>query len=174
MHEAERGDGTWATAISGLVWLAAAGLRIAVAGRRLPGESESQARAGYAALFERLGLPLDAADPERLVLFPEMDASARRAGDHRALLVHPGQIAGLGDVRSSRMVVRRRGEASPRVSLPARCCPTIPSSISAPTLAEADRPVHLNHPHCARFCVLGGAAAAPRALPDQTESFGRE
>jgi len=25
------------------------------------------------------------------------------------------------------------------------------------TLAEAARPVALNHPHCARFCVLGGA-----------------
>ena len=28
------------------------------------------------------------------------------------------------------------------------------------TLAEADRPVALNHPHCAKFCVLGGAACS--------------
>src|SRR4051794_21920165 len=32
VHEAERGNESWAPAISGLVWLAAAGLRIAVAG----------------------------------------------------------------------------------------------------------------------------------------------
>jgi hypothetical protein len=28
------------------------------------------------------------------------------------------------------------------------------------TLAEAAQPVALNHPHCARFCVLGGAACS--------------
>ena len=28
------------------------------------------------------------------------------------------------------------------------------------TLAEALRPVPLNHPHCARFCMLGGAACS--------------
>jgi len=28
------------------------------------------------------------------------------------------------------------------------------------TLAEASRPVALNHPHCAAFCVLGGAACS--------------
>ena len=28
------------------------------------------------------------------------------------------------------------------------------------TLAEADQPVALNHPHCAKFCVLGGAACS--------------
>ena len=28
------------------------------------------------------------------------------------------------------------------------------------TLAEASRPVALNHPHCAKFCVLGGAACS--------------
>jgi hypothetical protein len=28
------------------------------------------------------------------------------------------------------------------------------------TLREAARPVALNHPHCARFCVLGGASCS--------------
>jgi hypothetical protein len=28
------------------------------------------------------------------------------------------------------------------------------------TLAEAARPVPLNHPYCASFCVLGGAACS--------------
>ena len=26
--------------------------------------------------------------------------------------------------------------------------------------AEAERDVHLNHPHCAKFCVLGGASCS--------------
>ena len=28
------------------------------------------------------------------------------------------------------------------------------------TLAEADGAVKLNHPHCARFCVLGGGSCS--------------
>jgi len=28
------------------------------------------------------------------------------------------------------------------------------------SLAEASRPVALNHPYCASFCVLGGAACS--------------
>jgi len=27
-------------------------------------------------------------------------------------------------------------------------------------LAEAERDVALNHPHCAKFCVLGGASCS--------------
>ena len=33
------------------------------------------------------------------MLFPEMDATARRAGDHHRLLGHPAQVAGRRDVR---------------------------------------------------------------------------
>ena len=28
------------------------------------------------------------------------------------------------------------------------------------TLAEAEEPVALNHPHCSKFCVLGGASCS--------------
>jgi hypothetical protein len=28
------------------------------------------------------------------------------------------------------------------------------------TLAEAEGAVQLNHPHCAKFCVLGGASCS--------------
>ena len=48
IHEAERGAGTWAVAVAGLRWLVAAGARIAIAARRLPGETEAEARAGFA------------------------------------------------------------------------------------------------------------------------------
>ena len=46
VHEAERGAGTWDKAVDGLLWLARTGFRVAVAGRRLPSESEAEARAG--------------------------------------------------------------------------------------------------------------------------------
>ena len=59
----ERGAGSWAPTIDGLLWLAAHGFALAVAGRTASGEPEPALRAGYAALFAELGLRLDARDP---------------------------------------------------------------------------------------------------------------
>ena len=60
---------------------------------------------------------------------------------------------------SSRMVVKRKGEAGPRVA----ACTLLPYQSGfdmGATLLEASRNVQLNHPHCARFCVLGGASCS--------------
>jgi len=69
----------------------------------------------------------------------------------------PGQVARRGDVR--RLVVHRRGDASPRV-VACTLLPYDPGFDLGVTLADAWRPVMLNHPHCARFCVLGGASCS--------------
>ena len=158
-HEAERGAGSWARAVDGLVWLSRAGLRIAVAGRRLGGQSEAQARAGYAALFGRLGIVLDTDDPARLVLFPSMDAAADVSEITEACWSILGKRPSDVMCASSRMVVRRRGEPKPRV-VACTLLPYAPGFDLGHTLAEASRPIHLNHPHCARFCVLGGASCS--------------
>ncbi len=151
-HEAERGAGSWDIAIDGITWLAANGFAIAIAGRQLPGESAAAAQAGYAALFARLGLPLPP-----LVLFPEMDAAADVAEISTAcwgiLGVDPDTLM----CASQRMVVRRRGAAAPAVLACTLLAYDAQFELGA-TLAEASRPVALNHPHCARFCVLGGAS----------------
>ena len=60
---------------------------------------------------------------------------------------------------SSRMVVKRRGDARPSVAA-CTLLPYDPGFDLGPTLAGAMRPVALNHPHCARFCVLGGASCS--------------
>jgi hypothetical protein len=60
---------------------------------------------------------------------------------------------------SSRMVVKRRGEPRPVVAA-CTLIPYDPGFTMGETLAEASRPVRLNHPHCARFCVLGGASCS--------------
>ncbi len=73
VHEAERGRRSWAPAIDGLVWLARNGFPLDVAGRRFQDEDEAGLRAGYARLFAELDIPVDAHDPVRLMLFPEMD-----------------------------------------------------------------------------------------------------
>ena len=57
------------------------------------------------------------------------------------------------------MVVKRKGAECPAVL----ACTLIaydPRFEMGATLAEAAGPIALNHPHCARFCVLGGGACS--------------
>jgi len=159
LHEAERGPNSWSKAIDGCVWLSDQGFRLAIAGRRLSGESEAAARSGYASLFARHGLRVDASDPAALVLFPEMDAAAdvpEISTECWGLLgVSPASIM----CASSRMVVKRKGAPRPVVV----ACTLIPYDdrfALGDTLAGALGEVSLNHPHCARFCVLGGASCS--------------
>jgi pyruvate-formate lyase-activating enzyme len=159
VHEAERGPRTWAPTLAGLQWLAAHGFSLAVAGRRIPGESEAEARTAFARLFESLGLPLDAADPHRLVLFPEMDARADTPEITEACWGILGRSPSEVMCASSRMVVKRRGAAAP-VVVACTLTPYDPGFELGPRLADALGPVALNHPHCARFCVLGGASCS--------------
>jgi uncharacterized Fe-S cluster-containing radical SAM superfamily protein len=159
IHEAERDGNSWDKAIDGLGWLATNGFRVAVAGRHLPTESERDARAGYHALFAEQHLPIEAQDPAALTLFPEMDAGADVPEITTAcwgiLNVAPSSIM----CASSRMVVKRKGEPTPRVAA-CTLLPYDPQFDLGQTLVEASRPIKLNHPHCARFCVLGGASCS--------------
>src|SRR5437588_9334956 len=61
VHQTERGRRSWAPTIDGLKWLAANGLAVAVASRRLSGESEAALRRGFARLFDSLAVRIDAA-----------------------------------------------------------------------------------------------------------------
>ena len=159
VHEAERGDGTWAPMLEGLRWLREHGFAINVAGRNLTGEPEAVLRQGFARMFRDLKLTLDAQNPVDLVVFPEMDATADVPEITEAcwgiLSVSPeAQMCA-----SARMVVKRKGATRPAVV----ACTLLPYDQQfelGATLAEADRRVHLNHPHCARFCVLGGASCS--------------
>jgi hypothetical protein len=159
LHEAERGAGTWAKAIDGCRWLSDHGFRLAIAGRRLAGEDEAAARAGYAALFAQHGLRIDASDPAALVLFPEMDATADVPEISEACWGILGVSPDAMMCASSRMVVKRRGDPRPSVV----ACTLIPYDerfAMGDTLAGAATSISLNHPHCARFCVLGGASCS--------------
>ena len=60
---------------------------------------------------------------------------------------------------SSRMVVKRKGAGHLSV-LACTLLPYEPEFDLGQTLEEAERPVALNHPHCAKFCVLGGASCS--------------
>lgn len=158
-HEAMRGPRSFTPAVEGLRWLAAAGFRVHVAARMWSGEAEAELRRAYAALFAELGLATDAFDPAELMLFPDMDAQR----DVPEISTACWDILGMRPddlmCATSRMVVKRRGAASPEV-VACTLLPYDPRFALGPTLAGAAIPVKLNHPHCARFCVLGGASCA--------------
>ncbi|WP_373487433.1 radical SAM protein [Blastomonas sp.] len=159
VHEAERGPNSWDKAIAGLRWLNDNGFAIAVAGRHLGNESDAEARAGFAALFAREGLAIDVNDPQAFVMFPEMDATADIAeistGCWDILKIDPASMM----CASSRMVVKHKGADRPTVAA-CTLLPYDPQFDMGRSLVEASRSVSLNHPHCARFCVLGGASCS--------------
>ena len=159
VHEAERGRRSWAPTIDGMVWLARNGFAMDVAGRRFSGEPEAELRAGFARLFAELDIPIDAANPVRLMLFPEMDVQRDVPEITTACwgILHksPDDVM----CASARMVVKHKDAAAPSVL----ACTLVPYDRQfelGRTLAEAARPVSLNHPYCASFCVLGGAACS--------------
>jgi uncharacterized Fe-S cluster-containing radical SAM superfamily protein len=158
-HEAVRGQGTWPPAIRGLKWLSDAGFSPHVASRSLSGEGEPAMRRGFARLFSDFAIAVDASRPPALVLFPEMDAQA----DVPEITTQCWHLLGKSpeDVMcaSQRMVVRRRGAARPAV-VACTLLPYDPRFELGATLADASGPVALNHPHCARFCVLGGGSCS--------------
>ncbi len=148
-HDAERGPGTFEKTLSGLRWLLDAGVKTSVAGRSFVEEEESAAKDGYRRAIGR--------DVE-LVIFPEMGAAAE-------LPEITTECWGILDkspesvmCASSRMVVKRRGDKPAVVA-----CTLIPYDARfelGRTVRESWRPVSLQHPHCASFCVLGGASCS--------------
>jgi uncharacterized Fe-S cluster-containing radical SAM superfamily protein len=159
LHEEERGLRSWKPTIDGLVWLAEAGFDVHVAGRHFSNETDDVVRAGYARLFARLGVPIDAQDAATLVLFPEMDPTVDVPEITTAcwgiLKKSPDSVM----CASARMVVKRKGAEQPAV-VACTLLPYDPQFELGGTLAESVGAVRLNHPHCAKFCVLGGAACS--------------
>lgn len=167
-HEAERGPRTWGKTLDGLDWLSANGFNVAIAGRTCWSEDEASSRAGYAKLIAERGWPIDPNDRGQLVLLPEMD------GQHDVpeittacwgiLKKSPADVM----CATSRMIVKRKDAASP-VVVPCTLLPYEPAFEMGRTLAEAAKAdggmftngaVKLCHPHCAKFCVLGGGSCS--------------
>jgi uncharacterized Fe-S cluster-containing radical SAM superfamily protein len=159
VHEVERGKRSWRPTIDGLLWLARNGFSPHVASRRLSGEPEAAIRSGFAGLFAELGVAIDAADPVALTVFPEMDAAADVPEITEACWGILGKSPESVMCATSRMIVKRKGEAHPAVL----ACTLLPYDSRfelGRTLAAASGAVPLNHPHCAKFCVLGGGACS--------------
>jgi len=158
-HEKERGPRSWQPAIDGLKWLSENGFNINIAGRTFWNETQEELRTGYGAMFTDIGLIIDSNDPVDLVLFPEMDEMADvpeiTTACWNILDVSPDAMM----CATSRMVVKRRGADKP-VVMPCTLLPYDERFEMGGTLADAAADVPLNHPHCAKFCVLGGGACS--------------
>jgi MoaA/NifB/PqqE/SkfB family radical SAM enzyme len=168
LHEQERGSDTFDKTVEGIDWLAREGFTLALAGRTMWGENDDDTRAGYAGLIAKRNWPVDAHDHAALVLFPEMDLNADvpEITESCWSILHrdPRDVM----CASSRMVVKRKGATRP-VVLPCTLLPYDPAFETGATLAEAAHAdggmfehgaVKLCHPHCAKFCVLGGGSCS--------------
>ncbi|MCT4559265.1 MAG: radical SAM protein [Pelagimonas sp.] len=158
-HDTERGAGSFEKTLTGMRWLRDTGIRMAVAGRSVWGETEQDARAGYAALFGREGLTIDAYNPGETVIFPEMDLAVEVPEITTACWDILGKAPTDVMCASSRMVVKRKGAKQPTV-LACTLLAYDPQFELGHSLEDAEQPVSLNHPHCAKFCVLGGASCS--------------
>jgi sulfatase maturation enzyme AslB (radical SAM superfamily) len=168
LHEAERGPRSFAKTLAGLDWLSASGFQIAIAARTCWDEGEEATRAGFAALIGERGWCIDPRDQDQLFLLPEMDGSHEvpeiTTRCWTILKKSPGDMM----CASSRMIVKRKGAAAPTV-LPCTLLPydaafemgsTFQAAGSADGGMFAAGRVKLCHPHCAKFCVLGGGSCS--------------
>jgi uncharacterized Fe-S cluster-containing radical SAM superfamily protein len=158
-HDEERGPQSWAHMMKGLTWLSENNFKINVAGRTRWGEAEGVLREGFAAFFNKHKIRVDAYDEKQLVLFPEMDSDAPVAeittDCWKKLGVDPNDMM----CATSRMVIKHKRQDKPSVVV----CTLLPYDQRfnmGQTLKGAARFIQLNHPHCAKFCVLGGGACS--------------
>lgn len=159
LHEEERGARSWEPMLLGLKWLSDNEFMINVAGRTFWGEAEPTLRQGFDFFFKENNIKIDAQDKQQLLLFPEMDERVSVPEITTAcwdiLGVNPNDMM----CATSRMVVKRKGDDKPSVM----ACTLLAYDQQfnmGQSLKEASQVVHLNHPHCAKFCVLGGGACS--------------
>lgn len=158
-HDEERGKGSYEITLQGMEWLRDVGVKMAIAGRTVWGDSDDASRNGYKSLFKKYNFDIDASSPSETVLFPEMDETVEVPEITTECWGILNKAPDSPMCASSRMVVKRKGAEHPVV----QACTLLAYDESfemGQTLAEAAKPVQLNHPHCAKFCVLGGASCS--------------
>jgi wyosine [tRNA(Phe)-imidazoG37] synthetase (radical SAM superfamily) len=159
LHEEERGPDSWAPMIKGLRWLSRNKFQIDIAGRTRWGEGEDELRQGFAVLFQQQKICVNALDATQLTLFPEMN-------DHThvpEITTDCWNILGVAAndmmCATSRMVVKHKDQEQPSVMACTLLAYDEQFNLGT-TLKQAAKSVHLNHPHCAKFCVLGGGSCS--------------
>jgi len=157
-HENIRGKNTWDKALKGICWLATNNFKINIASRII-NKNEELVRDGFAKLFKKNNLTIDAYNKNDLVLFPEMNSYS----DTPEITTDCWDILNNNPKNmmcsNSRMIVKRREDSKTHIV----SCTLIPFERDfsyGNNLKDSFKKIYLNHPFCSKFCVLGGASCS--------------
>lgn len=158
-HEKVRGPNTWDPMIEGLQWLENNQFNYYLATRLMWGETEEETRLKFEKFIKENKLSVNHLSKKELVTFAEMDTKQDTAEITtecwNILKKDPSTIM----CSSSRMIVKEKGSEQPSVI----ACTLLPYEKEfnlGNTLKGSFKKIYLNHPHCSKFCVLGGSSCS--------------
>ena len=158
-HEKIRGQNSYIPMIEGVKWLRDNNFKMSLATRLMWGESEEETRKKFKEFIIKHELPINASSTKDLVTFTEMDVKQ----DTPEITTECWSILNKNPesvmCSSSRMIVKKKGKEKPSVI----ACTLLPYDEAfdlGPTLKDSMQRIYLNHPHCSKFCVLGGSSCS--------------
>ena len=158
-HEEIRGPNSWDPMIEGLKWLTENQFNYCLATRLMWNEDELTTRNNFKNFINQYGLKLNTEDKVQLVTFAEMDEKQ----DTPEITTECWGILNKSPEEimcsSSRMIVKKKGSEKPNVI----ACTLLPYNSEfdlGSNLKDSMQKIYLNHPHCSKFCVLGGSSCS--------------
>ena len=158
-HEQIRGPNSWEPMIEGLKWLSENKFNYCLATRLMWNEDELTTRNNFKNFINQYGLKLNTEDKVQLVTFAEMDEKQ----DTPEITTECWGILNKSPEEimcsSSRMIVKKKGSEKPNVI----ACTLLPYNSEfdlGSNLKDSMQKIYLNHPHCSKFCVLGGSSCS--------------
>ena len=158
-HEQIRGPNSWGPMIEGLQWLSENKFNYCLATRLMWNEDEETTRRNFKKFIDQYQLTLDVENKNQLVTFAEMDEKQ----DTPEITTECWGILNKNPdtvmCSTSRMIVKKKGNENPSVI----ACTLLPYKQEfdlGDSLKESMKKIYLNHPHCSKFCVLGGSSCS--------------
>ena len=158
-HEQIRGPNSWDPMIEGLKWLSENKFNYCLATRLMWNEDEETTRKNFKKFIDQYQLTLDVENKNQLVTFAEMDEKQ----DTPEITTECWGILNKNPdtvmCSTSRMIVKKKGNENPSVI----ACTLLPYKQEfdlGDSLKESMKKIYLNHPHCSKFCVLGGSSCS--------------
>ena len=158
-HEQIRGPNSWEPMIEGLKWLSENKFNFCLATRLMWDEDEVTTRKNFKNFVKQYNLDLNTENKSQLVTFAEMDKKkdtpeiTTECWD--ILNKNPDEVM----CSNSRMIVKKKGDEKPSV-IACTLLPYISEFNLGNSLKESMKKIYLNHPHCSKFCVLGGSSCS--------------
>jgi len=158
-HEQIRGPNSWEPMIKGLKWLSENKFNYCLATRLMWNEDEVTTRNNFKNFINQYDLKLNTEDKAQLVTFAEMDEKQDTPEITTECWVILNKSPEEVMCSSSRMIVKKKGSEKPSVI----ACTLLPYNSEfdlGTNLKDSMQKIYLNHPHCSKFCVLGGSSCS--------------